>query len=125
MVLNLEWRRRFLPWRDELPGHFYRPLGSVALEGFVTTDQFTPPDEARQSFIPATRHAHWVSGSMAGSVVHSSCPMRPQASVLFWRPIRGPRASSSSTVLPPVRAIANTPKSLWQRRASPVPAMKS
>ncbi len=61
MVLNLEWRHRFLPWRDELPGHFYRPLGSVALEGFVTTDQLTPDEAQKQSFIPMPPGTPWGS----------------------------------------------------------------
>lgn len=61
MVLNLEWRHRFLPWRDELPRHFYRPLGSVALEGFVTMDQFTPNEAQQQSFIPMPPGTPWGS----------------------------------------------------------------
>ncbi|MCU0520989.1 MAG: glycosyl hydrolase-related protein [Anaerolineae bacterium] len=59
MVLNLEWRHRFLPWRDELPRHFYRPLGSVALEGFVTKEQLTPGEALRLSFAPMPIGTAW------------------------------------------------------------------
>ncbi len=61
MVLNLEWRHRFLPWRDELPRHFYRPLGSVALEGFVTVEQYTPDEARQQSFLPMPPGTPWGS----------------------------------------------------------------
>ena len=50
MSLTLEWRHRFEAWRKELPRHFYRPVGSVDLEGFVTSEQLTPEEAEAQEF---------------------------------------------------------------------------
>ncbi len=76
MVLNLEWRHRFLPWRDELPGHFYRHWVRLPLRASVTTDQLRSRRGSEAVVHPnATRHALGKQvASMAGSVAHSSCP---------------------------------------------------
>ena len=51
MALTLEWKRRIDRWREELPRHFYRPLGSVELAGFVTLEQLTPVEALELSLI--------------------------------------------------------------------------
>lgn len=71
MVLTLEWRHRLESWRQELPRHFYRPLGTVAVEGFFTTDQLTPEaalDSAFQPVAPGTAWgAKWEYGWFKGA----------------------------------------------------------
>ena len=59
MVLNLEWRHRFMPWRDELPRHFYRPLGVVPMEGFVTQAQLRPEEAQQEAFAPMPVGTAW------------------------------------------------------------------
>ena len=50
MALTIEWRRRIDNWRKELPKHFYIPLGSVALDGFVTLEQLTAAEALQREF---------------------------------------------------------------------------
>ena len=38
-MLTPEWKHRIENWQREIPNHLYRPLGTVALSGFVTKDQ--------------------------------------------------------------------------------------
>jgi alpha-mannosidase len=59
MVLNLEWRHRLDVWRAELPRHFYRPLGSIELQGFVTLEQLTPEEAAAHDFAPMPAGTAW------------------------------------------------------------------
>ncbi len=73
MSLSLEWRHRIDSWRQELPRHFFRPLGALDLEGFVTRAQL-PLEQARQGEFrpmpPATRWgAKWEYGWFRGSVL--------------------------------------------------------
>ena len=49
MVLNPEWRRRIDHWRNYLPKIFYRAVGDVALEHFVTSESMRPA-EAQTEF---------------------------------------------------------------------------
>lgn len=59
MALTLEWRHRIQRWREELPRHFYRPLGEVALEGFVTLEQLTAEEALTRSFSPMPPGTRW------------------------------------------------------------------
>ncbi|MEI7835783.1 MAG: alpha-mannosidase [Planctomycetota bacterium] len=59
MALKSEWKRRLEMWRKELPKHFYRPLGEVAVEGFVTLDRLTPEQAAKHAFAPMPTGTPW------------------------------------------------------------------
>ena len=59
MALTMEWRRRLDRWRKELPRHFYRPLGKLELEGFVTKEQLSPEQAARGDFRPMPAGTRW------------------------------------------------------------------
>ena len=59
MVLNLEWRHRLQAWQTELPRHFYRPLGSVELEGFVTLEQLATEEATTRAFAPMPAGTAW------------------------------------------------------------------
>jgi alpha-mannosidase len=59
MALTLEWRHRIDRWREELPRHFYRPLGAVALSGFVTGDQLTAEEALTGDFVPMLSGTEW------------------------------------------------------------------
>jgi alpha-mannosidase len=59
MALNLEWRHRLDVWRAELPRHFYRPLGAVELQGFVTLEQLTAEEAAARDFAPMAAGTAW------------------------------------------------------------------
>jgi len=59
MTLNPEWQRRLNHWRRELPHHFYHPLGTVALSGFVTREQLTAQEALARSFQPMPPGTPW------------------------------------------------------------------
>jgi len=59
MALTLEWKDRIYHWREELPRHFYRPLGNVPLDGFVTLEQLTPAEALSRSFSPMPPGTAW------------------------------------------------------------------
>ena len=59
MALTLEWKDRIYHWLEELPRHFYRPLGEVALEGFCTLEQLTPEQALARDFLPAPPGTAW------------------------------------------------------------------
>ncbi|NLE99418.1 MAG: alpha-mannosidase [Anaerolineales bacterium] len=59
MALPTEWRMRVENWLKELPRHFYRPLGSVALSGFTTTSHLSLAQALTHSFAPVTPGARW------------------------------------------------------------------
>ncbi len=59
MVLNLEWLHRLTPWREELPRHLYRPLGTVTMQGFVTEAQLTPDEALAETFSPMPVGTRW------------------------------------------------------------------
>ena len=59
MSLTLEWRHRLDGWRAELPSHFYRELGEVALEGFTTPDQLTAGEALTRDFTPMPTGTRW------------------------------------------------------------------
>lgn len=71
-MLTLEWRHRLDSWRDELPRHFYRPLGRVPLRGFTTLDQLTPEAALAHDAAPMPPGtdwgAKWEYGWFQGSV---------------------------------------------------------
>ena len=72
MSLTAEWRRRVDNWREELPRHFYRPLGTVEVSGFTTKDQLTVQEAGRGDFNsmpPGTQWgAKWEYGWFKGRV---------------------------------------------------------
>ena len=59
MALKSEWKRRLEMWRKELPKHFYTPLGSVAVEGFVTLDRLKPEQAKKHAFAPMPVGTPW------------------------------------------------------------------
>ncbi|MGE5530148.1 MAG: alpha-mannosidase [Patescibacteria group bacterium] len=54
-----EWLHRIDAWRNELTRHFYRPLGTVPLRGFVTSEQLDPDLAARGDFAPMPPGTAW------------------------------------------------------------------
>jgi len=72
MALTLEWTRRIDAWRGEIAKHCYRPLESVALEGFVTREQLSAEEASKGRFAsmpPGTRWgAKWEYGWFRASV---------------------------------------------------------
>ena len=62
MSLTDEWRDRIMAWREELPRHFYQPLGSMTWEAAFTKDQFRL-EEARDqlTFEPIKPGTAWGS----------------------------------------------------------------
>jgi alpha-mannosidase len=59
MSLTLEWKHRIDRWREELPRHFYRPLGTVDLSGFVTVERLTPGEALQGEFEPMPPGTEW------------------------------------------------------------------
>ncbi|MHB1293875.1 MAG: alpha-mannosidase [Anaerolineae bacterium] len=59
MALTLEWQRRIQNWRNELPNHFYRPLGTVELEGALTMEQWTHDQAMKAPFRPMPVGTPW------------------------------------------------------------------
>ncbi|HBQ64183.1 MAG TPA: alpha-mannosidase, partial [Clostridiales bacterium] len=59
MSLTPEWNRRVEAWKDELPRHFYQPLGKIPLEGFVTLEQLTPETALKKEFYPMPAGIAW------------------------------------------------------------------
>ncbi len=59
MSLNLEWLHRVNNWRAELPQHFYRPLGAVAMSGFATREQLTAEEALAGVFRPMPTGTRW------------------------------------------------------------------
>jgi len=73
MALTIEWRRRIDNWRQELPRHSYRPLGTVDLSGFTTREQLSAKAALRGDFMPMAPGvawgAKWEYGWFKGQVV--------------------------------------------------------
>ena len=59
MALTTEWRRRIDRWCEELPRHFYRPLGTVHLSGFTTAAQLTADEALEGDFQPTPPGTEW------------------------------------------------------------------
>jgi len=59
MALTLEWQHRIDRWREELPRHVYRPLGSVSFAGFTTRRQLTAAQAAQERFEPMPPGTAW------------------------------------------------------------------
>lgn len=73
MALAMEWKRRIDRWRQELPRHFYRPLGTLDLDGYTTQEQLTPEQALQGAFRPLPPGtpwgAKWEYGWFRGQVV--------------------------------------------------------
>jgi alpha-mannosidase len=59
MALTPEWRNRIDLWHNELPRHFYRPLGAVELAGFVTRGQLGAAQALEGKFKPMPPGTRW------------------------------------------------------------------
>jgi alpha-mannosidase len=59
MALTIEWRHRIERWREELPRHFYRPLGTMEVSGFVTQDQLAAEEALQGPFEPMAPGTAW------------------------------------------------------------------
>ena len=60
MSLTDEWRHRIMAWREELPRHFYQPLGVMAWEAAFTKDQYRLAEANKElTFEPIASGAHW------------------------------------------------------------------
>ncbi|MGC9455020.1 MAG: glycoside hydrolase family 38 C-terminal domain-containing protein [Phycisphaerae bacterium] len=59
MALTGEWRSRIERWRKELPQHFYTPLQTAELSGFMTTKQLSPEQASEGDFQPMPEGAFW------------------------------------------------------------------
>ena len=58
-MLTTEWRRRIDNWRQELPNHVYRPLGTVAVSGFITVGQLAVEEALEGDFVPMPPGTKW------------------------------------------------------------------
>jgi len=61
MSLSPEWRDRIRVWNEELPRHFYRPLGAIDLEGYVTAEQLRLTDARKRQAGPFPEGTPWGS----------------------------------------------------------------
>jgi hypothetical protein len=52
MALSEEWKHRVERWEQALWDCCYRPLSSVALSGFTTTEQLTTEQTLARDFAP-------------------------------------------------------------------------
>ena len=59
MSLTIEWSRRVDHWRKEMPRHFYRPLGPVSWQGFVTQERLSPQQASLRAFAAMPPSARW------------------------------------------------------------------
>ena len=59
MALTKEWTRRIDRWRAEIRRHVYRPIETVALEGYTTTEQLTAAQAAGGKFAPMPAGTRW------------------------------------------------------------------
>ncbi len=59
MVLNPEWRRRVHNWLREMPTMFFKPLGNVTFDGFVTQEQLTTEQALKGKFTPMVTGKAW------------------------------------------------------------------
>ena len=59
MALTLEWLNRINQWRHTMPRLFYRELGRVTFDGFVTKDQLTVEEAERRRFKPMPAGTAW------------------------------------------------------------------
>ena len=58
-MLTKEWKRRIDNWRRELPNNTYRPLGVLALNGFITKDQITVEQAMEHELEPMPVGTKW------------------------------------------------------------------
>jgi alpha-mannosidase len=69
----MEWKRRLDRWRQELPRHFFLPLGSLELSGLTTREQLRPEQALEGDFrsMPAGTPwgARWEYGWFKGRAV--------------------------------------------------------
>ena len=59
MTLNAEWRPRVDAWYKELRRQLYRPLETLELAGFVTTEKLRADVAARGTFAPMPQGTAW------------------------------------------------------------------
>ncbi len=59
MSLSKEWNNRIAAWLVELRGHFYEPLGEIALDGFVTFERLDPATAGFREFRPMPAGTAW------------------------------------------------------------------
>ncbi len=58
-----EWQDRLTAWKNELATRFYKPLGEVELEGFLTEDQLSVEEAMDSEFAPIKPGDTWGNGS--------------------------------------------------------------
>lgn len=58
-MLTAEWRHRIERWMEELPRHFYRPLGQFELQGFITKKHIDIEQAAKMKFNPMPEGTYW------------------------------------------------------------------
>jgi alpha-mannosidase len=59
MALNPEWRRRIDMWMKAMPSMFFKPLGNIAFDGFVTKEQLTAEQALKRKFTPMPTGTEW------------------------------------------------------------------
>ncbi|MDP3177668.1 MAG: hypothetical protein Q8M76_07175, partial [Spirochaetaceae bacterium] len=59
MSLDKEWSRRIEAWLAELRRRFYKPLGTIELEGFATLERLRPEEAAARAFRPMPPGTEW------------------------------------------------------------------
>ncbi|MDP3178661.1 MAG: hypothetical protein Q8M76_12220, partial [Spirochaetaceae bacterium] len=59
MALTREWKNRIRLWIDELPRHYFEPLGALELEGYATMERLTPEEAMLLPFAPMPAGTSW------------------------------------------------------------------
>ena len=57
--MHSEWKRRLEHWVNTLNQDIYRPLGSIALEGWLTMDHLSLEEARQQAFTPMVPGTRW------------------------------------------------------------------
>lgn len=73
MSLSNEWKKRIDLWRNELPNHFFKKLGSIEMSGFTTFEHLSAAEALEHVFYPMPAGtkwgAKWEYGWFKGEVV--------------------------------------------------------
>ena len=59
MALTIEWKHRIDRWQEAIWKSIYRPIGNVALSGFISREQLTAKQALTMKFTPMPPGTHW------------------------------------------------------------------
>ena len=57
--MHSEWQGRLRHWMETLKQDLYLPLGSMEVEGFLTTEHLSPEEAAKGDFAPMPVGTQW------------------------------------------------------------------